>query len=75
MNGVAPALIEGTAMLPGATEALQKSTMLPLIVLKGGKLTLVCRNSRGSAWTTGRDSRDGLLDGQDWLSDEQGHCR
>ena len=78
VNGVAPALIQGTTMLPGGNEELAKSMYFfcPVIFSTGdGKglnceLTVRIRNTDWAAWVSGRDRRNRDLDGEDGICDE-----
>jgi NAD(P)-dependent dehydrogenase (short-subunit alcohol dehydrogenase family) len=62
VNGIAPALIEETKMLPGSSEELSKSkctwgcliTSARDILLVSDKLTTI-RNPHRPTWQTGRD--------------------
>jgi NAD(P)-dependent dehydrogenase (short-subunit alcohol dehydrogenase family) len=77
-NGVAPALIKHTDMLPGNPEELATRPLLEF-----GQLGLRCRirliyygrDPDRCAGRAGGDCGDGSLDGQDWLCHEQSHSR
>ena len=76
VNGVAPALIQDTAMLPGSNEELSKSTYflscIALVKFLSAvfMLTKIRNPNRPSRLPT-RDRRDCCVDGEDGICDEQ----
>jgi NAD(P)-dependent dehydrogenase (short-subunit alcohol dehydrogenase family) len=75
VNGIAPALIEQTKMLPGSNEELAKSKSHPL--RSDSEMRWLRKYNRNPDWEAryaGRDCGDGSLDGEDRICDEQDHC-
>ena len=84
VNGIAPALISDTKMLPGQNEELAKSEnplprsellALSEVQVSANELILVCRNPHRPSRHAGRDRGNIGLDGEDGVRDEQGGGR
>lgn len=72
VNGIAPALIQDTKMLPGNNEELSKSECYGNYSDRNADAS---RNSDRSPRYSKRDRRHSSLDGQQRLRDQQDHCR
>jgi hypothetical protein len=71
VNGVAPALIQDTAMLPGNNEELAKSESKILFrIFLEDILLIASRNPNRTSWLPRRDCRDCHVDGENWICDK-----